>query len=75
MRRTSPASSARPERRRPDNSEVERLYACIDKAKRLLGWSPALAGREGFARGLAETAEWFSEPANLARYRIGHYAT
>ena len=24
-------------------------------------------------RGLAATAEWFSQPANLARYRVGRY--
>ena len=28
---------------------------------------------DGFRRGLARTAEWFSDPANLARYRPGSY--
>jgi dTDP-glucose 4,6-dehydratase len=61
------------ERMRPEKSEVERLLADASKAKRLTGWSPAFADREGLRRGLALTAEWFSQPANLARYRVGRY--
>ena len=61
------------ERMRPPNSEVERLLADASKAKRLANWSPAFAGGEGLRRGLAITAEWFSHPANLARYRVGRY--
>jgi NAD dependent epimerase/dehydratase len=57
------------ERLRPSASEVERLYAGIDKAERLLGWTPIYAGREGFRRGLSETVAWFSEPDNLSRYK------
>ena len=58
---------------RPKNSEVERLFAGIAKAERLLNWTPSYAGREGFRRGLAETARWFSDPANLGRYKPGQY--
>jgi nucleoside-diphosphate-sugar epimerase len=61
------------ERMRPEKSEVERLLADASKAKRLTGWSPAFAGRDGLRRGLSLTAEWFSQPANLARYRVGRY--
>ena len=61
------------ERMRPEKSEVERLLADASKAQRLTGWSPAYAGREGLRRGLTQTAEWFSQPANLARYRVGRY--
>lgn len=61
------------ERLRPENSEVERLLADASKAKRLTGWAPAFAGRDGLRRGLELTAQWFSEPANLARYRVGSY--
>lgn len=61
------------ERMRPEKSEVERLLADASKAKRLVGWSPAFGGRDGLRRGLAATAEWFSQPANLARYRVGQY--
>jgi len=60
-------------RLRPAASEVERLLASNDKARRLLGWEPRFAGREGLARGIRETAAWFGDPANLARYRPGAY--
>lgn len=60
-------------RLRPENSEVNRLWADNSKAKQLLGWQPAYGGREGFKRGLAETAEWFINPANLAAYKSDRY--
>lgn len=58
---------------RPAASEVERLFAGTEKAQRLFGWEPAYSGRDGFVRGLAETAEWFQDPANLARYKTQTY--
>jgi len=58
---------------RPQASEVERLFACTKKAAELFGWSPEFGGREGFVRGLAETAEWFQDPANLAVYKPDRY--
>jgi dTDP-glucose 4,6-dehydratase len=61
------------ERVRPKNSEVERLFAGIGKAERLLGWTPAYAGRDGFRRGPEETIAWFSDPAHLSRYKPGRY--
>lgn len=61
------------DRLRPAKSEVERLFSDNSKAKRLLGWQPAYDGIDGFRRGLAETAEWFTDPANLARYRTDVY--
>ena len=60
-------------RLRPENSEVERLWADNSKAKKLFGWQPYYGGREGFKRGLAETAEWFMKPDNLARYKSDIY--
>jgi NAD dependent epimerase/dehydratase len=60
-------------RLRPENSEVERLWADNRKARELFGWEPAYAGREGFKRGLAETAAWFSQAENLARYKSDIY--
>ena len=60
-------------RLRPQKSEVERLFAATDKARRLLNWSPRFGGAEGFTRGLAHTAEWFQNPANLARYKVDVY--
>jgi dTDP-glucose 4,6-dehydratase len=60
-------------RLRPEKSEVNRLWADNAKAKELVGWEPLYGGREGFKRGLAETAEWFSNPANLAGYKSDRY--
>ncbi len=60
-------------RLRPENSEVERLWADNTKAKELFGWQPRYGGREGFKRGLAETAEWFMNPTNLAGYKSDIY--
>ncbi len=62
-----------PGRVRPAASEVDRLCASNEKAKRLFGWSPELAGREGLRRGLAQTIEWFRQPRNLIRYRPEDY--
>jgi NAD dependent epimerase/dehydratase len=61
------------ERIRPVNSEVERLWADNSKAKELFGWSPKYAGRDGLARGLQETINWFMQPENLHRYKSDIY--
>lgn len=63
-----------PTRLRPQKSEVDRLFCDATRAGERAGWTPSFGGREGFARGLAATARWFQEPANLARYRPGSYA-
>lgn len=60
-------------RLRPKDSEVERLWADNAKAKRLFGWEPAYGGRDGFRRGIAETAAWFADPKNLAAYKADRY--
>jgi NAD dependent epimerase/dehydratase len=60
-------------RLRPENSEVERLWAGNAKAKELFGWQPEYGGREGFKRGLAETAVWFTKPDNLRAYKTDIY--
>ena len=61
------------QRMRPAGSEVERLWADNTKVRELAGWTPRYGGIEGLKRGLAETVEWFSEPANLRRYKAGLY--
>jgi nucleoside-diphosphate-sugar epimerase len=61
------------ERVRPAKSEVERLFAGNEKAKRLCGWEPEFGGLDGFKRGLALTAEWFADPDNLRRYKADIY--
>ncbi|MDB9400342.1 NAD-dependent 4,6-dehydratase LegB [Microcystis aeruginosa CS-567/02-A1] len=60
-------------RLRPEKSEVNRLWADNTKAKQLVGWTPLYGGREGFKQGLAETAEWFMNPTNLAGYKSDRY--
>lgn len=58
---------------RPQKSEVERLWADNGKAQSLLGWSPEYGGRDGLKRGLGKTAEWFTDPENLSRYKADFY--
>lgn len=61
------------QRYRPEKSEVERLWADNAKARELTGWEPKYAGREGLARGLAETVRWFTESGNLETYKTDVY--
>ncbi len=60
-------------RLRPEKSEVERLWASNEKAKRLLNWTPDYGGRDGLKKGLRETADWFLNPDNLLRYKADDY--
>ena len=62
------------QRLRPEASEVNRLFGDNSRLRELTGWQPAFGGLDGFRQGLQKTAEWFSDPANLARYRPGSYA-
>lgn len=61
------------QRLRPENSEVERLWASNERARELLGWQPRYGGMDGFRRGLAETVKWFCRPENLASYKSDIY--
>lgn len=61
------------QRMRPEKSEVERLWAANAKAEELTGWTPQYGDREGFGRGLDETIEWFTDPANLSQYKADTY--
>jgi NAD dependent epimerase/dehydratase len=60
-------------RLRPVNSEVERLWADNSKARQQLGWFPEYGGTDGMRRGIKETAQWFTDPGNLARYKTDVY--
>jgi NAD dependent epimerase/dehydratase len=62
-----PALTTEEARLRPAASEVERLVADPEKAKRLLGWTPRVSLEEGLAR----TVEFLR--ANLHRYRPDVY--
>jgi NAD dependent epimerase/dehydratase len=56
-------------RLRPAASEVERLLADCTLMTSLTGWTPAVTLDEGLERTIA----WFSEPANLQRYKVDIY--
>lgn len=60
-------------RLRPEKSEVDRLWADNSKARNLTGWEPVYGGRDGFKRGLMETAAWFANPENLRSYKADIY--
>ena len=61
------------QRARPLYSEVERLFACNQKAQKMMDWRPKYAGLHGFELGLEKTVEWFLEPANLTKYNSEIY--
>ncbi len=63
-----------PQRVRPGDSEVERLWADNIRANELMQWRPKYGGHAGFRRGLEETIAWFAEPANRAGYRPQKYS-
>ena len=71
--RAEPAIIRDAARVRPAASEVERLVANADKARRLLAFAPRYSGRDGLQRGLAATVDWFTQPANLAWFRGNHH--
>jgi NAD dependent epimerase/dehydratase len=58
-----------PERMRPDKSEVQRLVCDSSALRTATGWAP----QHTLEKGLVQTAEWFTDPANLARYRTNTY--
>jgi NAD dependent epimerase/dehydratase len=59
-----------PGRLRPATSEVMRLVCDAGRLMQRTGWQP----RHTLEDGLKLTIDWFTDPANLARYRPGHYA-
>jgi dTDP-glucose 4,6-dehydratase len=60
---------------RPKKGEVFRLKADNKKAKKLLGWTPQYANRQGLIRGLKETIDWFKIDSNLLKYKSDRYTT
>lgn len=58
-----------PERVRPAGSEVQRLVCDSSRLKAITSWKPEVS----LEQGLRATAEWFSEPANLALYKTDRY--
>ena len=58
---------------RPNNSEVERLWADNSKAKEFLKWKPKFSGLDGFAHGINETIKWYIQPSNMSKYKSNMY--
>lgn len=58
-----------PKRMRPEGSEVHRLLCDSSALRAATGWAP----KHTLEKGLAETIDWFQDPANLARYRTNTY--
>lgn len=56
-------------RKRPENSEVDRLLCDSSLLKRLTGWHPEVSLEEG----LKKTIEWFRNKENLFRYKWDIY--
>ncbi|GAB1470978.1 SDR family NAD(P)-dependent oxidoreductase [Chloroflexota bacterium] len=63
----TPKIVADPQRIRPGKSEVMKLWASNEKAKRMIGWEPRISLDEG----LRATIEWIS--AHLDLYRPDQY--
>lgn len=57
------------ERKRPKESEVERLLCDNQRIRELTGWTP----RHTLEQGLEKTVAWFSDKRNLARYKTEAY--
>jgi NAD dependent epimerase/dehydratase len=57
------------QRRRPDKSEVHRLWCDNSKIRELTGFEPSYNLRDG----LAATIDWFTVPANLAKFKTSIY--
>jgi len=57
------------ERIRPPDSEVFRLCCDNTTIRKLTGFKPEYALRDG----LKETIEWFTSPGNMNRYKAGIY--
>jgi dTDP-glucose 4,6-dehydratase len=70
---TSVPLSAIDDRKRPEKSEVQRLWSNNTKAIEALSWSPKFSGSEGLKAGLRETIDWFSLESNLSKYKSGIY--
>ena len=56
-------------RKRPNTSEVERLWSNNTKAKEILDWEPKYFLQEG----LYQTIKWFKNIENLKRYKTDIY--
>tara|TARA_B100000965_G_scaffold164206_1_gene136689 strand:+ start:4060 stop:5046 length:987 start_codon:yes stop_codon:yes gene_type:complete len=58
---------------RPIKSEVNRLWGCNKKAKKLLNWKPYYTGATGFKKAIYETIEWYENPKNLKKFNSDQF--
>lgn len=56
-------------RLRPEKSEVERLWCDNAKLERLTAFKPKMTLRQG----LEKTVEWFTDPANMKKFKVDIY--
>ena len=57
------------DRIRPEKSEVQRLYGCNKKIRKLTNWNPNFS----FEQGIEETIRWFKNNENLKNYKSQIY--
>jgi dTDP-glucose 4,6-dehydratase len=62
-----------PDRVRPENSEVERLWSDSSRIHEKFGWTPNHSGRDGLYRGLEKTYAWFRDNYTSAGYDPAQY--
>ena len=62
-------AALQPERLRPSDSEVRRLWCDNGKIAQLTGYRP----RVDFEDGLARTIQWFGEAGHLGQYKTSLY--
>ncbi len=60
-------------RKRPNKSEVLRLLASIQKAKKILKWSPKTKGAKGLEIGLIKTINWYKKKENLKYFKKSNF--
>ena len=60
---------------RPNNSEVERLFADTTNATTEIEWAPEFGGLNGFRLGIKKTIEWYSNFDNLSKFKSSIYNT
>lgn len=61
------------DRFRPENSEVQRLFASNKKAHDLFNWAPEYGKLNGFRLGIEKTSKWFSNEENLKLFKSNQY--
>jgi len=58
-----------PQRLRPKKSEVFRLWGDNSKIRKLTGFEPDY----NIEKGLSKTIEWYTDPKNLAKFKVDIY--